>query len=267
MTVPTVPTSTSPRPDEVTEDRRPGAAELGILALSPLFPIGFAVCMGIFGHYLPPPNMVGMTAHQLVSDFYLKYGHELSYGYVSCSVIGAIYLPWSCLLATKLRDCKGNLGPLSFMELCGGLLTTWVVMFCPAVWAACSMFADKVDPSVIAFGHAIAWYFYDVTFMVTVVQIAGFAVYVLSENQQTIFPRWVGYYSLFDCALMVPLVLIPWVGSGPFTVGGLINWWIGAATWLAWFSICSYYMLRSIRDQRGSHNFSSLVEPSQHTAE
>jgi hypothetical protein len=232
------------------DERAKNRIELGLLWSAPLFVVGYLISIGFLGHYLPPPNMVAMTPEQLISEYYDKYQNQISYGMVGCSTVGVLYLPWSCLLASKLRDENGNLGVFSFMELSGGILTTWVVAFCPAIWAACAVFANSVDPSVIKFMHAIAWYFYDITYWVTVIQIAGFALYVLSNKKQTIFPRWTGFYAILECLIMVPLTLIPFVSKGPFTVGGLINWWIGLTTWLVWFLVCSYFMLQSILGQK-----------------
>lgn len=243
--------------DTIVEARAADAAptstrslELGILCLVPVYVVGFGITLGVMGHYLPPPNMVGLSAEQLLSGFYDRYGDQLAYGYVAAAVIGVIYMPWSCLVASKMRNGDGTLSLLAIMQLAGGLMTTWVVMFCPAIWAACAVFRNDVPASVLKMAHAVGWYFFDITFMVTVVQVASFGLYALSNRDQRMFPRWVGYYSLWECFVMFPLAVIPWVSSGPFTVGGLFNWWLGAATWLTWFSLISFLILRSIRAGR-----------------
>jgi hypothetical protein len=42
---------------------------------------------------------------------------------------------------------------------------------------------------------------------------------------------------------------MPFVHAGPFTLDGGWNFWVGFPTWLIWFAIYSYYMLRYIRGQ------------------
>ena len=43
-----------------------------------------------------------------------------------------------------LRDEAGRYGPLSLMELSGGLLTDWPLAFCSATWTDCALLVNQV---------------------------------------------------------------------------------------------------------------------------
>lgn len=220
--------------------------ELAIAYLGPLFVLGYIIFWAILGHNIPPPNVMGMTGEQLVSEYYGKYP-EIKLGMVVSAFVGLLYLPWSCLLATMLRDRDGNYGLFSMMELTGGALTAWVLAFCPAIWAACSTMAGSVDPETLKFVHMFTWFIYDCTYMVTTIQMTGLGLWVILNKEQNIFPTWSGWSAIGTGMVFVPLSILPFVSEGPFKLPGLWNFYAVYTTWLfAFFSVFSYYMLKHV---------------------
>lgn len=221
------------------------AVKKGIAACGPLFVIGYIICWAVLGHNLPPPQMVGITGEEFVASYYGKYP-EIAVGMVGCAVVGLLYMPWSCLLASMLRDKQDNLGPLGMMELAGGLLTGWLLAFCPALWATCSLMVGKLDPNAILMLHMGTWIIYDCTFMITTIQLTGLGLYVIL-TKQTLFPSWTGWAALAIGAAFLPLVLVPFVSEGPFAVNGMWNFYIVFGSWLfAFFVPFSYYMFKAL---------------------
>lgn len=225
--------------------------ELCVAWCGPLFVLGYLVFWGILGHNIPPPNVMGLTPEQLVADYYGKYQSSIAIGMAGCCVVALLYLPWSCLLAFMMRDESGGFNVFSFMELTGGALTAWVLAFCPAIWLSCAVFATTFDPSVIKLLHATGWFIYDVTFMITTVQLTGLGLYTILNKRQTIFPAWAGWCAIAIGIIFVPLVLIPFVDKGPFTLPGSWNFYIVFGSWLfGFFSPYSYFMLKELTSRR-----------------
>lgn len=221
--------------------------EIGVAWCGPLFVIGYVVFWAILGHNVPPPNMVGLTPEQLVSEYYGKYQNEIAIGMIGCCVVGLLYMPWSLLLASKLRDEDGSMGVLSLMEAAGGVLTAWVLAFCPAIWATCALLATSVSPELIKAMHFFTWVIYDCTFMITTVQLTGLGLYTVLNKKQSVFPAWAGWCAIAVGIIFLPLVLVPLVKEGPFMVGGTWNFYIVFGTWLfGFFSPYSYFMLKDL---------------------
>ena len=212
----------------------------------PLFVLGYIISWGLMGHNIPPPNVMGMSGEQLVAEYYGKYP-EIGPGMIACCVIGLLYLPWTCLLASMLRGANGELTVLSLMELTGGLLTAWALAWCPAMWAACSLLVHTVDPGVIRLVHVATWFVYDCTFLITTIQITGLSLYTILNTEQKIFPAWAGWCALATGIIFFPLVLLPFVHEGPFKLPGLWNYFIVFGTWLfAFFGLFSYFVLKAV---------------------
>jgi len=222
-------------------------AEIGVAWCGPLFVIGYIVFWAILGHNVPPPNMVALTPEQLVSEYYGKYQNEIAVGMIGCCVVGLLYMPWSLLLASKLRDEDGSMGVLSLMEAAGGTLTAWVLAFCPAIWATCALLATSVSPELIKAMHFFTWVIYDCTFMITTVQLTGLGLYTVLNKKQTVFPAWAGWCAIAVGIIFLPLVLVPLVKEGPFMVGGTWNFYVVFGTWLfGFFCPYSYFMLKDL---------------------
>lgn len=230
--------------------------ELGIAWCGPLFVLGYIVFWAILGHNVPPPNMMELTPEQLVSQYYGKYQNEIAVGMIGSCVVGILYLPWSLLLASLMKSEDGTMNVLSLMEAAGGTLTAWVLAACPAMWAACALFATSMDATAVKFIHVITWIIYDCTFMITTVQLTGLGLYTILSKRQTIFPAWAGWCAIAVGIIFIPLVLMPFfVTEGPFAVSGTWNFYVVFGTWLfGFFSPYSYFMLKELnrRSTRGS---------------
>lgn len=221
--------------------------ELSIAWCGPLFVVTYIICFGILGHYIPPPNMMGMTPEQLISEYYGKYQNEISIGMIGSCVVGLLYTPWSLLLATLLREEDGSMSVLSLMESAGGILTGWLLGFCAAMWATCAILATTIDPANVKFLHVMTWIIFDCTFMITTIQTTGLGLYTILNKKQTMFPAWAGWCTIAVGITFIPLVLMPFVSEGPFTVNGTWNFWIVFSVWLfAFFTPYSYFMIKHL---------------------
>ncbi len=228
------------------EDSATRAINRGLAWCGPLFVLGFICFWTVMGHNLPPPNMMGMTADQLVSEYYGKYP-SIAPGMIGAATFGLFYTIWSCVLASHMRDENGNFGPLTFIELAGGILTGWLLAFCPAMWAACALLVGQVDAGSIKLVHTLAWIIFDCTYMITTMQMVALGLWTILNKRQTMFPAWAGWASIAIGASFIALVIMPFSKEGPFAVGGLFNYWIIFGTWLfAFFSVYNFFLLKHV---------------------
>lgn len=212
----------------------------------PLFVVGYTYFWGILGHNIPPPNMMAMTPEQLVSEYYGKYP-TIAVGMIGAATFGLFYTIWSCLLASLMRDDDGNMGPLSLLELAGGILTGWLLGFCAAMWAGCAVLVNQVAPESIKLVHTFTWIIFDCTYMITTMQMVGLGLFTVLNKRQTMFPAWAGWTTIAIGTAFTMLVFMPFVTEGPFTVNGLFNYFFIFGAWLlAFFSVYNYFVLKHV---------------------
>jgi hypothetical protein len=225
---------------------------IGFAWCGPLFVLGFLIFWAIMGHNVPPPNMMGMTSEQLVAEYYGKYQNEIAMGMIGAATIGMLYTPWSLLLATLLKEEDGSLGVLSLTEAAGGILTGWLLAFCPAMWAACALMASSVSPDIVRTLHVMTWIIFDCTYMITTIQLAALGIYIVLNRKQTVFPEWTGWCAIAIGITFIPLVIMPFVKEGPFAVGGTWNFYFIFSIWLFAFQVpIGYCMLKEVMKRQG----------------
>ncbi|MBL0116831.1 MAG: hypothetical protein IPP45_16480 [Sphingomonadales bacterium] len=212
----------------------------------PIFVVGIIITWAVMGHNVPPPNMMGMTAEQLVSEYYGKYP-DIAPGMIGAATFGLFYTLWSCLLASLMRDENGQVGALSFIELAGGILTGWLFAFCSAIWATCSLLVNQVQPETIKMVHTFTWVIFDCTYMITTIQMVALGLYTILNKRQTMFPAWAGWATAAIGIGFVGVVLMPFVTEGPFAINGLWNFWIVFSTWLfVFFASYNFFVLKYV---------------------
>src|SRR5260370_4186197 len=91
-----------------TETKR--LVQVAVAWCGPVFGGGFIVFWAGLGHNVPPPNMMGMTSAQLISEYYGKYQNEIAFGMIGAATMGMFYTPWSLVLATLMLDEGASLG-------------------------------------------------------------------------------------------------------------------------------------------------------------
>ena len=221
------------------------AIERGLAWIGPIWVLGYFYFWGYLGRNFPPPNMMAMTGQELVDQYYSH--SSVAVGMMGAASFGMLYAIRSLLLATNMRDENGSMGPLSVLELGGGLLTGWLLAFCPAIWCACALLAGQIDPDIIKMTHTFTWIIFDCTYWITTMQMGAVGLWTVLNKRQQVVPAWAGWTAIAIGASFIALVFMPFVKEGPFAVDGLFNYWIIFGTWFfAYFIVYNIYVLKHV---------------------
>lgn len=118
------------------------------------------------------------------------------------------------------------MGPLSMIELIGGLLTALVTAVPAVVWLTAVFRPESRSPETVQLLYDFGWLFFDMTFVCSLVQsVALGAAILIDRRTDPLFPRWIAWVSFLTAATYVPLSLVPFFWTGPFAWHGLINFW------------------------------------------
>lgn len=227
-------------------------AQLGAALCGPVFVIGYLIFWGLLGHFVPPPS-VTLSASDLMNVYYSKFDADILLGMSVSAVIGIVYMPWTAQISAMMRNPEHDSPTLANIQLLGGGITAWLLAACPAMWAHAAKIAPT-DPVMAQAIYQDAWYIYDLTYLITTTQMVSIGVYALTDPRvKPLFPKWAAVLSIGSGLSFLGLTIIPYVTSGPFTIGGWWNFYIVFGSWLLWFSSLSYYMITNItRRMRGA---------------
>jgi hypothetical protein len=213
---------------------------------------GVAFCL-VYGltfivmpHNYPPPDP-SYSAQELVNNYYLKYQGRIMLGQALSAATGVLYMIWCCQLSVQMWR-RESAPILSLLQLAGGLLTTWVVMFPPAMWTWCAEVAGTVDPELIKMVHFNAWYLFDITYMITTVEgIAVFLLVMADKQKPALMPKWAAYLALVASLSFIPLTAVPFFKTGIFALNGYFNFHAVFITYGLFTGVTSYYMAQDLK--------------------
>jgi hypothetical protein len=212
----------------------------------PAFVLLYGLSWCVLGHNYPPPDS-RYSAAELVNKFYLKYRSDIMLGQALSTCLGMLYLPWTCQLSAQMWEREKN-HILSLLQLTGGLLTAWILVFCPCLWVWCAEMAGSVDPVLIKSVHFIGWYLYDMTYMITTIETIAICIFAfLYKRQPVLLPRWTGVLALFSGLSFLPLTFLPYFKTGIFAINGYWTFHVAFISYALFTAIIGSYMARSLK--------------------
>ena len=92
-----------------------------------LFEALFTIFWGFFGHNLPPasPNL---SAPDLAAHYALHH-NAILFGNSMAALVAFLWIPWTAQLTVVMRRIEGSSPVLTIIQVSGGILTAWVLMF------------------------------------------------------------------------------------------------------------------------------------------
>jgi hypothetical protein len=158
-----------------------------------------------------------------------------------------------------MRRNEHNMPVLAYIQLLGGGITAWLLAACPAMWAHAAHLGTS-NPVMTQAIWADSWMIYDLTYLITTVQMVAIGVYALTDRTDSPpFPAWTGWVAIGGGLCFIPLTALLYYNDGPFALNGLWNFYIVFGWWLVWFSVTSYYMINYILAQISARNLPSTL--------
>jgi hypothetical protein len=227
-------------------------------ALIPVFFTGL-----IAAHWFPFPS-----AHDSAADTarqYIAHRDGIRLAALCIALSGALTAPFVAVVAAQMKRAEGAFSPLTYLQLGSGMIGTLVIAS-PAFFMWAAAFRPYRDPVVTQSWNDAAWLALVAPIWPFVFQLLALATVAFRDRSaEPIFPRWLGYLSIWACVLLVPSALALWFKTGPFAWQGILTIWLAAVVFTAWLLAVVVALLRAIRRQEQEQELESppsLVAPS-----
>lgn len=208
------------------------------------FEVLFTIFWAGFGHNLPPASP-SLSAPQLATHF-LMHHNSILFGNSMAALVAVLWIPWTAQLAVVMWRIEGSNPVLTIIQLIGGALTAWVLMFCPAIWAVAA-FRPDADPNIVRALNDLGFILFNVTYAVTSVQaMAAGLVGLADKSARPLFPRWVCYWAIFTGISFVPLTVMPFFKRGPLAWNGVICFWTLFGIYFLWTASMGVCMVKDV---------------------
>lgn len=198
--------------------------------------IGFFLITG----YVPPPH-ASDTARQL-AHFYVTHRTRLRIGLVITLVSWAGYGTLTAVISIQMLRIEGRRRPvLALLQALAGT-AGWVCLLIPTMLLAVATFrAGQVSPQTTQTLHDLGWITAFMALTPFFVQLMAVAGAIFQDSSATpVFPRWLGYLTVWIAVSFAPGVLLIFFKTGPFSYQGLFVFWVPFLTFGAWILLMAW---------------------------
>jgi hypothetical protein len=214
----------------------------GILSLL-LFIVGFFVA-GLIPPQ-PPPDASAFAA----GSYFREHAVQIRVGLTIASFGAALFVPWAVSIGYHMHRMEGGrFAPLAWTQMiAGGLLC--LCFNIPFYLLMSATFRPERSDEAIQSLVDSAWLIFIGIVSTNVVQGVFIGIAVLGDrNPRPVWPRWVGYFSIWAVILPATGALVPFFKTGPFTWRGLLVWWVPLPVFVGWILTMSVLAIRSAGD-------------------
>ena len=212
----------------------------------PLFMVMLGVGFGLLGGYIPP-NPPSDSAQEIV-DFYADNRQLIRTGLVLTMLGGALLVPWVSVFAHQLSRAEGKPAVMARTQMLAGAMVVILIVIPCMLWTAAAYRPER-DPDLVLLLSDVGWFFFILALSLPVVQMLAVAIAILGAEDETVFPRWVGYANLWFAVLLLPGALCTYFKDGVFAWNGLVGWWITILTFFGFWSVNSVMLFKAIRQE------------------
>lgn len=210
----------------------------------PVFYTLFGVIFVLFGRIMPPPSPTLSTDEIVV--FMTAPGLPVAVALLALSL--GMYALNSGLMLTQMKRMVGVSPVLRYAYVAvlgvGGLPGC---LF-PGYMFALGAFRPEYDPDILVMLYDLGFLCFVGSLGCFIIQYVVFAVAVFLDKRG-IFPKWLGYFSIWT--LVTELVAAPVfiTRSGPFAWDGLLAFYQGTVIWVAWQTCVTIALYKAIKHQ------------------
>jgi hypothetical protein len=212
--------------------------------IGPALTVIFAIGLIPLAHFFPPP-----APSRSAASIQELYTHHLTAGRIGCvlmSLAMAMIAPWGATLAMTMRRTERGMPILTVIQFASVAVCTMCAVMLTMVWGTAAFRPDTLSPGTTRMLNDFAWFLFLFDWAPFTVWVASFGVAVLLDSTGTcLFPRWVGYTSLWMSLLFLPAGLIIFFKTGAFAFDGLIAMYIPTFCFFCWIITTSGFMIRA----------------------
>jgi hypothetical protein len=132
------------------------------------------------------------------------------------------------------------------------------------IGSAMAFRVNSLDPHTTQLLYDLIWFLFLIPWPPFLLWqfTAGFAI-LSACNDQSVFPRWTGYFSLWAGALEIFSALSVFFYRGPFSYNGLVTFWVPGVSFFIWVLVLAIVQIRRMPrfDTAGSASASDNLSP------
>jgi hypothetical protein len=193
-----------------------------------------------------PPLAPSLDAAELAA-IYRTNGTGIITGGILLMLAVSIYMPFFSALALQIKRMERPSTLWTYSMLTSTLLGFAPLLVAEFLFSTAAYRPERSDELIQALSD-LGFILFVGPALPGTVQMLSLAFAVLGDRDpEPVFPRWVGFLSIWTAVLTIPGSLVPLFKGGPFAWNGVLSFWVAAGAFGAWVIVCFWAMRGAIR--------------------
>lgn len=188
---------------------------------------------------LPPDALVAMFS----GNTRMRIGLEL------LMLSSPLFVGISVVIAAQLRRIEGPSHVMADLQLMASVLGVVAVELPAFCWLSIS-YRPTTPVDVIIVFNDLSWFMIIGGVGTVIVQNLAVGICILNDHTgHHIYPRWLGFWSIWLALADLPGALIPFFKTGPFTWTGLLGFWVVVTAFFTWLVLFYVFTVIAVNKQ------------------
>lgn len=199
-----------------------------------------AILLGmVFGGLILIPSPAE-TAQQTY-DHLVGHATPVRLGLVLAMAGSGLLVGYAATLFVQMKRIEGEHAVLSYFQMGSGVLLSLEFIYIIFFWQTATFRVDRA-PELVQLLNDMAWIPFVGISSSLILQALSFGIVVLSDKRATpIFPRWLGWFSIFSAFSFTPGSINMFFMHGPLAWNGIIAIYLPGTVYVFWnFFNCLY---------------------------
>lgn len=214
----------------------------------PVFVVLYSAGMLIGGLF--PPTQPTASAVD-VAQFFVDHRIGIAVGTIlMCFGTGFLGM-FIAAVAVQMRRTEMGAPLMTYAGLASAIFVAIDASLIPTLWAVCAYRAGEMQPDTVRMLNDIAWFMFLFPWQLGggVWFIAVALAILRDKSPQPVYPRWLGFASLWFFVLTFPAGTIVFFKIGPFAFNGIIAFYIPLTALFIWIIALTTETLKAFKRQ------------------
>jgi hypothetical protein len=205
----------------------------------------FFIGLMLFADFVPPPSP-NDSADQVVA-LYVDHATSIRTGVLVCYLGFVFFFAWGAGIVRQTRRIPGASPATTYCQVAAFSGAGMIMVFSALFWWTAAYRADTQPAANVQLLNDLAWLTFVLGFVPYIVWAVSVGIAILSDTgDEPLFPRWIGYFSLFVGFALNSSALLAFFKTGPFAWDGVAGWWIPLFDFFSWMIIMIIYTVRAV---------------------
>ncbi|WP_067671466.1 hypothetical protein [Nocardia miyunensis] len=212
----------------------------------PLCGLLFAIGAVFLGRFIPP-LVAPSDGALVVARKWAEHTGEIRVGAMICVISMSLITPWGAVIAAQFRRLEGRFPVLSYVQVICVAVGTTVVVLMSMFWAVAAFRPTSYSPETVMMLNDIAYYLFLFTWTPFVIWALAVALAVFTDTGEgPVYPRYVGYISLWTGLLFCGAAGMEYFKTGPFAWNGVMALYVPVVVFFIWLAVLTVETIKNL---------------------